>query len=390
MRASLTIVFDVERSIRELPGSLSARQLLAKNGIEYLDNLALSSANDWELKRQLATAYLRMGEVQGGSSDGNLGNPASALVSLQRAQALLDAVIQNNPNHRAAQLEALLRRHAVIECRQHEQDFVRIDGGRHGERVAGERGPQLLLKFILSDAVLFQIRLPAAHDAALLAVRDDVGQVASGQADDGGANPRIQRRKKRRPDAAHADAKDANARSIQFGPRLNPVHGLPGVDGRLPQRVIDFLKVIERPGRAHIEIDGNRLLMYVAERTSTDRRRELLDRWYRAQLRQAIPSVVAEWEPKIGVTVPKWSIRRMKTKWGSCNRVSGHIWFNVELAKKHPECLEYLAVHEMTHLVERSHGERFTKLMDRSMYDWRARRDRLNEAPLGHEQWVRP
>ncbi len=102
-----TIVFDVERSIRELPGSLSARQLLAKNGVEYLDNLALSSANDWELKRQLANAYLRMGEVQGGSVNGNLGNPTGALTSLQRAQALLDDVIRYDPNHRDAQLERL-------------------------------------------------------------------------------------------------------------------------------------------------------------------------------------------------------------------------------------------------------------------------------------------
>lgn len=150
------------------------------------------------------------------------------------------------------------------------------------------------------------------------------------------------------------------------------------------------LKVIERPGRGHIETDGDRLLLYVPEGTSTDRRRDLLDRWYREQLREAIPDVLAKWEPKVGVTVPKWSIRRMKTKWGSCNRETGHIWFNLELAKKHPDSLEYLAVHEMTHLLERGHGERFTKLMDKNMPDWRPRRDRLNAAPLGHEQWVRP
>jgi predicted metal-dependent hydrolase len=150
------------------------------------------------------------------------------------------------------------------------------------------------------------------------------------------------------------------------------------------------LKVIERPGRAHIEIDGDRLLLYSAEGSSTDSRRALLDRWYRDQLRQAVPDVIAKWERKMRVKVPKWSIRRMKTKWGSCNRETGHIWFNVELAKKHPDCLEYLAVHEMTHLLERGHGERFTKLMDKNLPDWRARRDRLNQAPLGHEQWVRP
>jgi predicted metal-dependent hydrolase len=90
------------------------------------------------------------------------------------------------------------------------------------------------------------------------------------------------------------------------------------------------------------------------------------------------------------VTVRKWSIRRMKTKWGSCNQETGHIWLNVELAKKHPEGLEYLTVHEMTHLLERSHGPNFSMLMDKHLPDWRARRDRLNDAPLGHEQWVRP
>lgn len=143
-------------------------------------------------------------------------------------------------------------------------------------------------------------------------------------------------------------------------------------------------------GRGHLEISGERLHLYVPEGTSTDRRREMLDHWYRDQLRQAIPPALSKWQPKVGVSVPKWSIRRMKTKWGSCNRETGHIWLNVELAKKHPDSLEYLAVHEMTHLLERSHGERFTNLMDQNMPDWRARRDRLNQAPLGHEQWVRP
>ena len=147
------------------------------------------------------------------------------------------------------------------------------------------------------------------------------------------------------------------------------------------------LKMIERPGRAHIEIDGDRLLLYAPEGTSADNRRALIDRWYRDQLREAIPALISKWERSMRVNGPKWSIRRMKTKWGSCNRETGHIWFNVELAKKHPDCLEYLIVHEMTHLWERGHGERFTKLMDKNLPDWRARRDVLNESPLAHEVW---
>jgi len=77
----------------------------------------------------------------------------------------------------------------------------------------------------------------------------------------------------------------------------------------------------------------------------------------------------------------------MKTKWGSCNRETGHICLNLELAKKHPRCLEYVVVHEMVHLLERGHGERFAKLMDGFLPDWRARGTELNSAPLAHEQW---
>lgn len=147
------------------------------------------------------------------------------------------------------------------------------------------------------------------------------------------------------------------------------------------------LKVIERPGRTHIEEDGDRLLLYSPAGTSPDKRRQHLEQWYREQLRLAIPALIAKWETQLDVTVPKWSIRRMKTKWGSCNRETRHLWFNVELAKKHPDCLEYVVVHEMAHYFERNHGERFVKLMDGYLPDWRSRRDLLNHAPLGHREW---
>lgn len=147
------------------------------------------------------------------------------------------------------------------------------------------------------------------------------------------------------------------------------------------------LTVIERPGRAHLEIDGTRLVLYTPAGTSADQRRAYLDRWYRAQLRQTIPDLITKWERELGVSVPQWTIRRMKTKWGSCNRETRHLWFNVELAKKHPDCLEYIVVHEMMHYFERHHGERFTVLMDRHLPDWRPRRDQLNNAPLGDERW---
>ncbi len=148
------------------------------------------------------------------------------------------------------------------------------------------------------------------------------------------------------------------------------------------------LKVIERPGRAHLELGGDRLLLYAPEGFGPQERRDLLAQWHREQLRERIPGIIEKWEPKVGRAVSLWSIRRMKTKWGSCNRETGHIWLNLELATKHPECLEYIAVHEMAHLVERSHGDRFTKLMDDLLPDWRARRDQLNQSPLSHQEWT--
>lgn len=147
------------------------------------------------------------------------------------------------------------------------------------------------------------------------------------------------------------------------------------------------LKVVERPGRTHLEVDGDRLVLYTPDTTTADQRRAALDQWRRQQLREAIPGVIETWEQKLEVAVPKWTIRRMKTKWGSCNRENRHLWFNVELAKKHPDCLEYIVVHEMAHYFERNHGERFTKLMDKYLPDWRSRRDQLNGAPLAEETW---
>ena len=142
------------------------------------------------------------------------------------------------------------------------------------------------------------------------------------------------------------------------------------------------LKVIERPGRSHVEVDGDRLVMYVPAGKDTVFRTQLMHDWQRARLRDTVRPLIAHWEPIVGNSVPRWSIRRMKTKWGSCNRETGHIWFNLDLAKKHPRCVEYIVMHEMTHLLERNHGERFQLLMDQYLPDWRLRRDELNAAPL--------
>jgi len=147
------------------------------------------------------------------------------------------------------------------------------------------------------------------------------------------------------------------------------------------------LKVLERPGRGHVELDNGRLALYAASEATAEQRRRYLERWYREQLRAEIPALIAKWEERLGVVVPTWTVRKMKTKWGSCSGATRSVCFNLELAKKHPECLEYIVVHELTHYFERGHGARFAAAMDANLPDWRMRRDELNGAPLGEEKW---
>lgn len=136
-----------------------------------------------------------------------------------------------------------------------------------------------------------------------------------------------------------------------------------------------------------VEPKGKTLWVLTPEGTDADGRRATLDRWYRRELKTAVPPLLEKWQPIMGVEPAKVAVRRMKTKWGTCIAHSRTIWLNPELAKKHPQCLEYIVVHELTHLLERGHGERFVAMMDRFMPDWRARRDDLNEAPLADEDW---
>ncbi len=116
-------------------------------------------------------------------------------------------------------------------------------------------------------------------------------------------------------------------------------------------------------------------------------RERVLLAWYRRQLKTQIPSLIAKWEPILGVTVASWGVRHMKTRWGTCNIAARRIWLNLELVKKPASCLEYIIVHEMVHLLERHHNERFTALMNRFLPLWQHQRAELNQAPLGHESW---
>jgi predicted metal-dependent hydrolase len=119
-----------------------------------------------------------------------------------------------------------------------------------------------------------------------------------------------------------------------------------------------------------------------------DQRDTVLQRWYRRELRTLLPPLLQKWEPRLGKSVSEVRVRRMKTRWGSCNASAGRIWLNLELIKKPVACLEYVLVHEMVHLHERHHNDRFLEWMDRLLPQWRVRRDELNRAPLAHEEWT--
>ena len=136
-----------------------------------------------------------------------------------------------------------------------------------------------------------------------------------------------------------------------------------------------------------VQTKGNTLWVIAPADADADARRATLDRWYRRQIKAALPAVLEKWQPIVGAEADKVVVRRMKTKWGTCVTHSRTIWINPELAKKNPRCLEYIVVHELTHLHERGHGERFVALMDKYLPDWRARRDELNAAPLADEAW---
>lgn len=148
------------------------------------------------------------------------------------------------------------------------------------------------------------------------------------------------------------------------------------------------LRVTPHNGSGRVVMRGTASIdLFVRPGTTAEQRERVLQGWYRERLKELIPPLIAKWQPVLAVAVADWGIKRMKTKWGSCSTNAGRIWLNLELAKKPAACTEYIVVHEMVHLMERRHNERFTALMDRAMPHWRLHRDELNRLPLGHEEW---
>ena len=149
-----------------------------------------------------------------------------------------------------------------------------------------------------------------------------------------------------------------------------------------------LLDVVERYGRHKVVLTSNaKLTLHVRPETRVENRKRVMTEWYRTHLKSVIPTLLRKWEPIIGIRAAKWRVQKMKTKWGSCNPAKRTISLNLELAKKSPECLEYILVHELVHLHERHHNENFRQLMDKFMPKWRLYRDTLKNEPLAHEDW---
>ena len=147
------------------------------------------------------------------------------------------------------------------------------------------------------------------------------------------------------------------------------------------------LRIVFSAWASKVVLNKSRLELHMRPELAAEERERALQEWYRARLKELVPPLLDKWLPVLGVEPAGWGIRKMKTKWGSCNTEARRIWLNLELAKKPVQCLEYILVHELSHLLERRHNDRFRALMDQAMPLWRLRRDELNQAPLSCENW---
>lgn len=145
-----------------------------------------------------------------------------------------------------------------------------------------------------------------------------------------------------------------------------------------------LLKVVEHGGYAKVTLNGTKqLLMKVKKGATAEEKADVLKEWYRRELKQILPELISKWEKTIGVKADDWGVKQMRTKWGACNVDEKRIWLNLELAKKPLICIEYVIVHELVHLLERHHNDKFVKHLDTFMPKWRMHRNELNSLPIG-------
>lgn len=149
-----------------------------------------------------------------------------------------------------------------------------------------------------------------------------------------------------------------------------------------------LLRVIEHNAPSKVQLKTKTYIdLFIRPETSIEQRQIILNEWYRKELKKQIPLIIKKWEKIIQVVVNDWGVKQMKTKWGTCNIEEKRIWINLELAKKPSQCLEYIVVHEMIHLLERHHNDRFLYYMDKYMPQWKLYKEELNRMPVSHGEW---
>lgn len=150
-----------------------------------------------------------------------------------------------------------------------------------------------------------------------------------------------------------------------------------------------LLSIVEVDDKPAVTLSHRRLNLQLRPGSSPDKRAEVMHEWHKSLLHAVVPELISKWEAKLGVRVSGYFLQRMRTKWGSCNPGKRHIRLNTELVKKPKDLLEYVVAHEMSHLLEPSHGERFVAILDRHWPQWRESRAELNALPLSAEDWAR-
>jgi predicted metal-dependent hydrolase len=148
-----------------------------------------------------------------------------------------------------------------------------------------------------------------------------------------------------------------------------------------------LLKIVHHKGYNKIEVLGDKIVFYTKETSTKEDRSKVFKEWYRKELKKQIPILLSKWEDIVGVSTNEWGVKQMKTKWGACNIEAKRVWLNLELAKKPTICLEYILVHELVHLLERNHNDKFIAHMDKFMPKWRLHRNELNSLPIVHNDW---
>lgn len=148
-----------------------------------------------------------------------------------------------------------------------------------------------------------------------------------------------------------------------------------------------LLKVIEHHSPPEVHVKHKSIELYVRPGTDIQKRHTIMEEWYREQLKELVPPIIKKWEKVMKVSPNEFAVKKMKTKWGTCTRESKRIWLNLELAKKPFQCIEYIIVHEMVHLLERNHNERFVAYMDKFLPEWKQLKNDLNRLPVSHVDW---